>query len=381
MDLNDIVTKDNSPQGQKETESKIVSDERLQQFIGTRFGQRSETRERYADAIQACGSIGYLEMTIAEIAHMFGHTDQCLRNQLKRHYPEMMKLREQLRERLGMNKRPIRGVSASTEAKYAPAIELLRTTDMTIHEVATRCGLSTTALQSHVLFNHRDLAQQRMSKRLNAIDKNATGGMSGTGRPNAPREATAALYAEALEMYRTTDLTVAEIALKCNVLAHSFQTYLQRWWRSDIAVREKLRRERLEKQRREREEVGNRSRTALAAKKYTPALKLIEEGATYEEAAKALGLDADAENLYRWVQSNHPDVHRRERQNQVVVLPNGRECAKTSWAMFGEAVEAYLNTDESINQIAKRFDLRATSLGNFLRRKFPEAGERRRNKT
>ena len=373
------MTKDVSPQGQKETESKIVSDERLEQFIGTRFGQRSETRERYAEAIQACGSIGYLEMTIADIAHMFGHTDQCLRNQLKRHYPEMMKLREQLRERLGMNKRPIRGVSASTEAKFAPAIELLRTTDMTIHEVATRCGLSTTALQSHVLFNHRDLAQQRMSKRLNAIDKKTTGGMSGTGRPNAPREATAALYAEALEMYRTTELTVPEIALKCGVIAHSFQTYLQRWWRSDMAVREKLRRERLEEQRKEREQVGTRSRTVLAIQKYTPALKLIEEGATYEEAAKTLGVDID--NLNRWVRSNHPDVHRREHQNQVVVLPNGRECAKTSWAMFGEAVEAYLNTDESINQIAKRFNLRPTSFGNFLRRKFPDAAERRRNKS
>ena len=373
------MTKDNSPQGPKETDSKVVSDERLQQFIGTRFGQRPETQERYAEAIQACGSIGYLEMTIAEIAHMFGHTDQCLRNQLKRHYPEMMKLREQLRERLGMNKRPIRGVSASTEAKYAPAVELLRTTDMTIHEVATRCGISATALQSHVLFNHRDLAQQRMSKRLEALDKKATGGMSGTGRPNAPREATAALYAEALEMYRTTDLTVAEIALKCGVMTNDFHGYLRRWCRSDMAVREKLHQERLEEQRKEREQVGNRSRTALAIQKYTPALKLIEEGATYEEAAKALGVDID--NLNRWVRSNHPDVHRREHLNQVIMLPNGKECTKASWAMFGEAVEAYLNTDESINEISKRFNLHSTSLGNFLRRKFPEAVERRRNKS
>jgi transposase-like protein len=180
-------------------------------------------------------------------------------------------------------------------------------------------------------------------------------------------------------MYRTTDLTVAEIALKCGVMTNDFHGYLRRWCRSDMAVREKLHQERLEEQRREREKAGARSRIALATQKYTPALKLIEEGATYEEAAKTL--DVDRENLYRWVLSNHPDIHRREHQNQVEVLPNGKECAKASWAMFGEAVEAYLKTDEPLARIAKRFGLRPTSLSNFIRRKFPEAVERRRNKT
>ena len=80
------MTKDKSPQGQKETDSKVVSDERLQQFIGTRFGQRPETQERYSEAIQACGSIGYLEMTIADIAREVGFTAPNLREQFKRKY-------------------------------------------------------------------------------------------------------------------------------------------------------------------------------------------------------------------------------------------------------------------------------------------------------
>lgn len=221
-----------------------MADERLQQYLGGRYGQRDKTRERYAEAIQACGSIGFLDLTVGEIAKMFGHTDQCLRNQLKRHFPEMLAERERIRVQLGLNKQPLRGVSAHTEAKYAPAIELLR----------------------------------------------------------------------------TTDLTVAEIALKCNVMTHNFQCYLQRWCRSDIAVREKLRREKLERQRKERAAMEDRSRTSAAQRKYAPALKLIKEGATYREAAQKLGVNADS--LYRWVRKYHIEIHRQELRNQSVAHPN-----------------------------------------------------------
>ena len=358
---------DNNPRGS----------DRLMQFIGNRFGQRPKTRDRYAEAVQACKSIEHLDKSVGEIARMFGHGDQCLRNQLKRHFPEVLELRNRLRVLLGMDTK-LRGVSKETELKYAPAVEMLRTTDLTIAEVAQRCNVSSQGLQQHVLYHHRDLAQRRLEKRFHAVDQRATGGMSGTGRPNRPRKATEALYAEALEMYRTTDLTVPEIALKCGVITHNFQCYLQRWCRSDMAVREKLRQEKLEQQRKEREEIGNRSRTFKALKKYSPALKIIEDGATYEEAAERLGVDVG--NLCWWVRNNHPEIHWQEHQNQIVWLPEGTSCRKSSWDRFGEAVHAYCETDESINEIARRFGLYPSSLRNFLVRKFPQAVAQRRKK-
>lgn len=375
--INDIVKKGNSPQGQEKKGKKTMSDERLMQFIGTRFGQRPETRERYAKAVQACKDIDYLDMTIAGIARMFGHTDQCLRNHLQRHYPELLEKRNLIRVQLGLSKRPPRGVSSSTAAKYAPAVEMLRTTDLTISEVAERFGLEKDSLQHHVLYHHRDVARQRIEKRLQALDRRATGGMSGTGRPNAPRKATEELYTEAVEMYRTTDLTVPEIALKCGVMAHNFQTYLQRWCRSDIEVRRKLRQEKVERQEQERAEMGDRSRSARARQRYMPAVKLIEEGATYEEAAEKLGLSA--ENLYRWVREYLPEIHRQEHQNQIVQLPEGTTCTKKSWALFGEAATVFCETDESMNSIARRFGLSPTSFSHFLARKFPQAVARRKS--
>ena len=359
------------------TENLPAPDERMQQYLGRRYGQRSETRERYAEAIRACGDIMYLDKTVAEIARLFGHTDQRLRNQLQRHFPEVLRERDRLRVALGLNSQPLRGVSPSTEARYAPAIELLRTTSLTIREVAEHCGLTMVALQQHVLYHHRDLAEKRLNLRLNALDKyKLVGGISGTGRPNAPRKATQEMYAEALEMYRTTNLTVPEIALKCGVITHNFQCYLQRWCRSDMVVRKKLHQEKVERQRQKREEQGGRTRTVLAVRKYTPALQLIEEGATYEEAAEKLGIDV--ENLSRWVRKYHKDIHEQEHRNQIVTLPEGTTCTKASWRQFGEAAMAFYESDESVNKIADRFGLCQSSLHHFLVRKFPQTVARRK---
>ena len=355
-----------------------VSEERLQQYLNGRYGQRPETYARYADAIQACRSIEYIDKSVYEIAKMFGHREERLRNQLNRHYPEILTERNRLRALLGLNKRPLQGIGNSTLVKYAPAVEMLRSTDLTIREVAERCHVNAASLQEHVLFHHKDVAQKRLKKRLDSLDQRNTGGMSGTGRPNRPRKATEELYAEALEMYRTTTLTVPEIALRCGVICHNFQCYLQRWCRSDIAVREKLRKEKVEKQRKKREKMAKNSRTAVAVRKYSPALQMIKDGATYEEAAERLGIRVDY--LCRWVRENHPRIHKKERENQTVLLPEGTTCTKESWAMFKEAAEAYCQTDEPLRQIASRLGLPHTSLRNFLVRKFPQAVAARKAK-
>ena len=357
--------------------SKLQADERLQRYLGGRYGQRTETKDRYAEAIQACGNILYLDKTVSEIAKIFGHTGECLRNQLKRHFPDLLAERERIRAALGLSRYPVHGVSSETAAKYAPAIELLRTTSLTIREVAERCGLGVKALQQHVLFYHQDLAQKRLLLRVNALDKKKMhGGISGTGRQNAPRKATEELYAEALNLYRTTDRQVNDIALECGVDPHNFHCYIQRWHRGDMAVREKLRLERVEKKSREKSERMENSRVAVAIRKYTPAMEMIKAGATYEEAAKELNVDV--ENLCRWVRTNHPEIHQQEHRNQIVTLPEGTTCSRESWAMFREAAEAYCNTDEPLRQIAERLGLRPSSLRNFLVRKFPKAVASRR---
>ena len=44
--------------------------ERVDQYLGERYGQSPESRSKYRDAIISCSSIEYLGMSIAEIARM-----------------------------------------------------------------------------------------------------------------------------------------------------------------------------------------------------------------------------------------------------------------------------------------------------------------------
>ena len=60
-----------------------------------------------------------------------------------------------------------------------------------------------------------------------------------------------------------------------------------------------------------------------AEHKYTPALSLIEAGATYEEAAMQIGVPKD--RLAFWVRHHQPDLNGRARQNVWVVLRRRNE--------------------------------------------------------
>jgi transposase-like protein len=289
----------------------VVTDERVLRYMSNRYGQRNETRERYGDAIAACGSILYLDKTIAEIAQLFGHQDQSLRNQLKRHFPELVAERERLRSLLRLNKLPVRGVGLSTIEKYRPAIELLRTTNITIRDAAEQTGVALAGLQQHLLFFHKDIAQQRLARRLDALGKPHQTDINGAGRRNEPREATKAFYAKAVKMYRTTDMRVTDIAKACGIDSHNLEGHIRKWYRDDMALRMEKRRERIEAMNRERQKRRENSTLTKMRRKYREVVPLLEAGTVYKEAAAMIGVTPD--RLSSWVRRNLPELAKKIR--------------------------------------------------------------------
>ncbi|MBQ9169488.1 MAG: hypothetical protein IJ148_01510 [Bacteroidaceae bacterium] len=355
-----------------------LTDDRLQQYMHNRFGQRSDTRARYAEAIVACGSILYLDKTIAEIARLFGHQEECLRNQLKRHFPELVAERERIRGLLNMSKLPARGVGKATVEKYKAAIELLRTSNITIREAAEQTGVSLAGLHQHLLFFHKDIVEQRFLRRLNALGQpKVEGETNGTGRINEPRKATKALYADAIELYRTTDRPVTEIAMELGLDPHNLSGYIQRWHREDMAVRAKKRSEKTEQRREKRKLQQEMALKKKAENKYIPAIQLIENGASYADAAKAIGISP--ERLTRWTRRHRPDVHKQAMQNAWITLPGGMRIMRQKWLKMQEAEKAFLGTDESIIEIARRLKLSPTSLLTYLHAMHREDVQRRRD--
>lgn len=65
-------------------------------------GQRPETEAKYRAAVAACSDLRYVSCNLSEIARMFSLSPAGLINQLRAHFPDVIPLREQMREQLGM---------------------------------------------------------------------------------------------------------------------------------------------------------------------------------------------------------------------------------------------------------------------------------------
>ena len=358
-----------------------ISDERLQQYMGGRYGQRGETRERYREAVEACESVLHLDKTTSEIARMHGHHPETFRMMMKRHFSDILERREKLRMSLGYVKTPHFGPKKSTEDKYAPALELLRKSNMTVAEAARQTGVELASLQQHILFHHRDLADERLHRRLESLDKpRERGKLNGAGRMSGPRGTASEYYAKAVRRCkRHPEMTIKEIATKCGLEPHSLSCYLQRWHRDVLQLREEYRRGEVARRQAERAKHNEfTTKAAKAQRKYAPALPLIEKGMSYEAAAQQSGLDRD--QLLSWVKHNRPDLHILERQNNWVTLPNGVRVSRKSWDKFQQAAQEYATTDRLLKDIAASYELKVNSLLSFLRRTMPQAVEKRREK-
>lgn len=269
-------------------------------------GQHPETEAEYRDAIAACGNILYLDQPISAIARMYGLDQDCLSNQLKRHYPEIIPLRRELRIKMGFEKAGRYGLRASTVKSYSKAIEMLKDPSVTVREAAQACGVSFTGLQQHLLFYHKDIADARMMTRTDALFKPLViGGNTAKGGIRVPRPRALALYSPAVEMYKDTRLSIAEIARRCGVSSHNLSVYLQRWHRDLMEQRrERVRKELSEKKIKEK---ANKHPKGFSAKqKYEPTIALIKSGNSITEAARAQGVSAP--NLRRWIKRNYPEI-------------------------------------------------------------------------
>ena len=350
--------------GAKELEKRIFR-------YTARYGQHPETEEVYRDSIRACQSIENLQLTITEIARMYGVKPECLRNQLQRHFPEVILQREKLRAVLGYSVPGNKGLKSATVKKYALAIALLRDSTLTVREVAERCGVSYQGLQQHLIFYHKDIADSRMLYRTDALLRSikerkecAAGGM------RSPRPETVAYFAQALELYRTTDLTLPEISKRCLVNEHAFESYLRNWYPEEIERRRRAREQKLKEKRAAEKNRPDRSGTTVARKLYTPGIALLQQGKTLSEVARELGVDLT--NLSSWLKRNHPEVFEQCNAG-MMTLPTGRKVCRRTWKRF-EPVAEYMSTHPSKSSayVAEKFAVPQSSVQKHISTHYPE---------
>ena len=325
-------------------------------------GQHAATHAKYKAAIEACDDNAYIQYNISQIARRFNLNPTGLANQLRVHYPEIIERRERERQRLGLNDNQQRGVRPWCKEQYARAIELLRTTDMTIPEAAEACKVSASGLSQHVLFYHKDLQHKRLLKRQQAKTHKKKGQISGNGQRHKPKTETQERYRKAVQLYAETAMTIREIAEGAGINPSTLYWYLRKWHKELSFARRGARYE----EGKSLTDVKQYKRAAAA--KYAPAIaRLRESGQPVSRIAAEFGLHP--ETFRQYLREHEPQLWA---QSGMMTTAEGKYVSRRSMEKYAEALHLYRTTTENRKAIAKRLGLVPNSFCGFVIRNFPE---------
>ena len=341
--------------------------------MNPRSGQRPETHTKYKEAIAACDNMNYIAYNVSQIAREFGLNGTDLSRQLHTHYPDVLEFRERARLRLGLDDGLPRGTRPWCKAQYAEAVELLRADRyITVQDAAERCRVSYSGLEQHLVFYHKELVDNRIQIRKQAVRQQRKGRITGRGTLHAPAPKITEKYAEALNLYRTTPLSARKIAQQTHVSIKGFYEYLQTWHKDLVCQRKGIFYE-------EDKPVDwssvRRYNPATAAKYAAAIARLKEEGQTMTQVANEFGLHP--EGFRQYLKEHEPELHAALGMKKA---ENGKMVSLQSMEKYQEAVHLYETTSESLRAIAHRFNLNDCSLRQFIKRNYPELTERRKQR-
>lgn len=341
--------------------------------MNQRRGQRLETHAKYKEAIAACDSMDYIEYNVSQIAREFGLSGTNLGRQLRTHYPEVLEFRERARQRLGLDDGLPRGTRPWCKVQYAEAVGLLQADRyVTVQEAAERCNVSYSGLEQHLIFYHKELVENRIKVRKKAVRQQRKGKITGRGTLHAPKPETIEVYAEALHLYRTTPMSVRKIAKQTGVSLRGLYDYLQTWHKEVVCERKGIPYE----EGKPVEWSSVRRYNPATAAKYADAITRLKEGGlSTAKVAAEFGLHPECFRQY--LKEHEPQLHASLGMKKT---DNGGVMAPHSMEKYKEALNLYETTSESLKSIARRFGLNDCSLGQFIKRHFPELIERRKQR-
>ena len=330
-----------------------------------KFGQGVLTKSKYNDAILACRSLEYIEYNISQIARLFKLNPTGLGNQLRAHYPDILKWRYNEQAKRGIHTYQIKIVLKESSDLYAPAVELLKKSNYTLQEIAKMCNVSYTGFKQHVLFYHKKLVLKRRKMREKNMGQKYKGKKTGRNSIHEPKPDTVLKYAEALNLYSTTSLTLKDIASKTGVPYAGFYSYIRNWHRDLIVKRRGI-------TCKEDVEVANlntyKHYLASTFSKYADAIVYLKKS-DESTAAVAKRFHLHPETFRTYLKEHEPQL---ALARGMVKDSNGKYHSRKSYEKYKVALEMYRTTPESLNKIARKTGNNPYSLGGFIKRNFPE---------
>lgn len=314
---------------------------------------------KYSEAVNLYATT---ELSISKIAELTGVTPSGLSAHIGRHHRHLLFARYGLDvnnpDVKALKVKPAKGQSSATHIKYKEAIEAcgdIAYIEYNVAQVARLFNLDGTALASQLRTHYPDVIpnRERVRQNLGIADNTHRG-----ARPQSVQQ-----YAEALAMYRDTDLTIPQVAERCSVSKGGFSQFM-RFYHQDIIARKATQREAAIAKYGTRQ-IGKLSGNGnLYGPKpetvalYAPALELYQKsGMTIREIAKTTGVSAEGFKTY---------LHRWQRS----LKPRRRAEAK-----YAQAIESLKSNPRPVAEVAAQFALNPDLFREYLKAHRPELAE------
>lgn len=328
------------------------------------------SKAKYAEAVEACKSLEYIDLNVSQVARKFNVNGTALANYMRLHYEEIPIWRENVRRMLGIGDNVHRGVRPECEEQYVLAVEMYKSTDKTIPEIAEICQVSIGGLSQHMRFYHKEVIRKRKAERKAAKKNRIIGKICGNGQIHCPQQKTVEKYREALELYKNSNLIIKEIVRKTGVPLEGFRNYLRVWHR-DLML-ERRGGEKVDCKEVYIDLAKTKCYLKSTAAKYGAAIDSMKNNlCPVTQVAAEYGLNADTFRSYLW--EHEPDL---VSQCGMVKNENGKYTSRQAMEKYAEAVRLYETTTTNLKSIAERLGVVYNSLSGYIRRNCPDAKQK-----
>ncbi len=338
--------------------------------------RRHKLHQKYAEAVELyAGS----NMSVKDIAVRCGVGCKALSVYLQRYWRELM-LRRHGIECRGNDPKSIKVISAGNQGlvareKYKDAVaacDKIGYIDLNMSQIARKFGLNGTALSNFMRVHYSDILECREKLRREL-------GISGSKRRSA-KERCANIYAEAVRLYGETDMTIGEIALRCEVSESGLQQHLRFYHRDLLARKREMRRNAAEKVKKGKGDMTGNGRRYEPSReivaKYAVALDMYRNTSmTMKAIAEQTGVSREGLRSYlnKWYRSLvmersgiDPDA------DDTADLRRLRRRMKTVAAKYAEAIESLKHNVRPVAKVAREFGLNANVFRQYLHKHEPE---------
>lgn len=328
--------------------------------------------QKYAEAVKLFASS---DLTIREVAQRCNVTPQGLSAHISKHHRPILFARYGLDPQnpagLALKVKPRRGQSLKTHLKYKEAIEAcgdIAYIEFNISQIARIFDLDGPALAAQLRVHYPDIIPNReiMRQKLGIADNIHRGA----------RLASEEEYRQAVEMYRDTDLTIPEVAEKCNVSLSGLSQFM-RFYHHQLITEKALRRAAAQcaPARRQPGALSGNGRTygpsAETVALYAEALEMYRNSdKTIEEICKEADVPFEGfrSYIYRW----HRGGNLRRGFDGQTGSAGARRILRSAQAKYGEAIASLRANPRPTSKVAAEYGFNADVFREYLKTHAPD---------